>query len=244
MYWVMGKPVVLLGKMEHAHNLLQKRMVLYGDRPQLVVAQEFVTENGWFIGTARSEHNTHKKQRKIFNERLRAQALSEWAHPAELPRVHLLLQRLSKQPDRFASIIKCFTVNVMLSTTFAHGAVADLDDPLIARINRATDHQFTAQVQGRFWVDYAPFIKHLPGWLPGMGWKMKTLQWCDEVNALYRELWDVTKELNKDGEGEPCLVRSLLKTHMSEISEPEGHTIGAAIVDAGTDTLTGTTVVL
>lgn len=245
MYWVMGKPVILLGKMEHAQNLLQKRMTNYGDRPELVVAQELVTQNGWYIGTARTKHDTHRKQRKILGERLRASTLQDWAHPVEIPELHLLLQRLTQGPDRFVRIIKCFTVNVMLNTTFAHGSMPSLDNPLISRINEATDHQFTSQVQGRFWVDYLPVLRHLPTWLPGTGWKKQGLRWRKEVDTLYRELWDATKmRTGKDEERSLCLVESLLKTQMHQITEAEGTTISAAMVDAGTDTLTGTTVVL
>ena len=40
MFWVMGKPTILLGRMEHAEALLQKRMMNYGDRPELIMAQE------------------------------------------------------------------------------------------------------------------------------------------------------------------------------------------------------------
>ncbi len=245
MYWVMGKPVILLGKMEHAENLLQKRMVKYGDRPELVMAQELVTQNGWYIGTSRAKHETHRKQRRILGERLRANALRDWAHPAEVTELHLFLKRLLLHPERFIGIIKCFTVNVMLSTTFAHGSIPSLDDPLISRINRATDHQFTAQVQGRFLVDYLPFLKYLPTWLPGMGWKKQGLQWRYEVDRLYRELWDATKiRSSEDGNKHKCLVETLLETQMHQISENEGTTISAAMVDAGTDTLTGTTVIL
>ncbi|KAH8652257.1 cytochrome P450 [Xylariales sp. PMI_506] len=247
MYWVMGKPVLLLAKMEHAENLLQKRMMNYGDRPQLVVAQELVTQNGWYIGTARTKHETHKKQRRILSERLRANSLRNWAHPVELPEVHLLLQRLGQDPERFVGIVKCFTVNVMLNTTFAHGSMASLDNPLIERINAATDHQFIAQIMGRFWVDYLPLLKHLPTWLPGMGWKRKGLEWREEADALYRELWDATKkrmgEEEEEGGANECLVETLLKTQMHQISELEGTTISAAMVDAGTDTLTGTTII-
>jgi hypothetical protein len=250
MYWVMGKPIILLGKMEHAENLLQKRMTKYGDRPQLVVAQELVTQNGWYIGTARTLHDTHRKQRKILGERLRANTLKVWAHPVEIPELHLLLLRLVRDPERFVGIIKCFTVNVMLNTTFAHGSISSLDHPLIARINEATDHQFTAQVQGRFWVDYVPFLRFLPEWLPGMGWKRQGLRWREQVDELYRELWDATKarigidgDGDGDGDGPPSLVESLLRTQMHQITEREGTTISAAMVDAGTDTLTGTTVV-
>lgn len=243
MYWVMGKPVILLGKMEHAENLLQKRMTNYGDRPELVVAQDFVTQNGWYIGTSRTKHDTHKKHRKILGERLRANALPDWAHPAETPEVHLLLQRIVAQPARFITAIKCFTINVMLGTTFAHESIADLDNPIIERINTATDNQFTAQVQGRFIVDYLPVLKHFPAWLPGMGWKRKALTWRKEVNALYRELWDTVKHRSNEDEAHPSLVRTLLKNHMHQISVNEGTTISSAIVDAGTDTLSATSVV-
>jgi hypothetical protein len=244
MCWVMGKPVVLLGKMEHAENLLQKRMMTYGDRPQLVVAPEFITQNGWYIGTARSKHDTHKKQRKILGERLRAHALKDWAHPAELPEVHALVHRLIQQPERFVSAIKCFTVNTMLRTRFGNISVSDLDDPIIEQINAATDHQFIAQIQGRFWVDYAPFAKYLPAWLPGMEWKRQGLRWRDDVNTFYGGLWNMTKKQTESGRKPSCLVGSLLGSHMHQISEPEGITISTAMVDAGTETLTGTTVVL
>ncbi|KAL1847977.1 hypothetical protein VTK73DRAFT_10222 [Phialemonium thermophilum] len=244
MYWVMGKPVLLLGKMEHAENLLQKRMMTYGDRPQLVMAQEYVTQNGWYIGTARAEHGTHKKHRKLLGQHLRKSALPDWAQPVELREVHLLLQRLGEQPQRFVNIIKCFTVNVMLNTTFAHGSVPTLDNPLVSRINAATDHQFVTQIMGRFWVDYMPFLDYLPAWLPGMGWKKQGLLWRDEVDTLYGELWDATKKRREAGDPRPCLVQKILETQMDEISELEGTTISAAVVDAGTETLTATTIIL
>jgi hypothetical protein len=123
--------------------------------------------------------------------------------------------------------------------------MASLDHPLINRINEATDHQFISQIQGRFWVDYVPFLMHLPTWLPGMGWKRLGLKWREEVDTLYRELWDMTKRQGEeDRDGHPCLVQTLQETHMNQISTLEGTTIAAAMVDGGTETLTGTTVAL
>jgi hypothetical protein len=245
MYWVLGTPVVLLGKMKHAEALLQKRMVKYGDRPELVMAQDIVTRDGMYVGTARTIHDTHRKQRRILGERLRANALKDWAHPALLPELRLFCQRLTQNPERFVGIIKCLTINVMLNSTFAHGSIENIDNPLIARINHATDNQFTAQVQGRFWVDYVPFLQYLPTWLPGMGWKRLGLRWRDEVDTLYQELWDGTKKKVAEGKSRyPCLVENLLESQMHQLTEREGTTLGAAMVDAGTDTLTGTTVIL
>lgn len=245
MFWVLGKPTLLLGSMNHSVALLQKRMMNYGDRPELVVAQEFIAQNGWYLGTSRIKYNMHKKHRKLLGERLRAAALQDWAHPALLPEMHLLLQRLTTHPDRFVSIIKCFTVNVMLGSTFGYRSISSLDDPLIGRINTATDHQFAAQIHGRYWVDYIPFLKHLPVWVPGMSWKKRALQYREEVYTLYGELWDSTKKQIAEHKTErPCLVQNLLETQMNEIEPLEGITITTTIVDGGTDTLTGTTVTM
>jgi cytochrome P450 len=244
MFWVMGKPTVLLGSMDDAHALLDKRMVIYGDRPEMVMAQDMVTQKGYYLGTARSKWSTHTKQRKIVAERLRAKALRDWAHPASTPEVHLLLQRLGRHPDSFVNIIKCFTVNVMINTTFAHGSVPNLDDPLVRRINTAADHQFMAQVQGRYWVDYFPPLRHLPTWLPGMGWKRMGLAWRQEVDDLYSELWHETKARGETTKNpQPCLVQTLIDKEMHQLAEREGTTLSAAMVDAGTETLTATTVV-
>lgn len=245
MYWVMGKPVVLLGRMEHAENLLQKRMALYGNRPNLVMAQDIVTQNMWYIGTADSTYPTHKKHRRILGERLRANTLRDWAHPVATKEMCIALQKLTQQPEHFARIVKLFTVNVMLNTTFARGSLPSIDDPLIARINQAGDHQFTAQIQGRFWVDHMPFLKFLPSWLPGMSWKAQGLSWREEVDQLYTELWDEAKDrVDRDRPRDPCLVENLLQNQTSQIAKLEGTTIAAAMVDAGTNTLSGTTLVM
>lgn len=245
MFSVMGKPTLLLGKMKHAHALLQKRMTNYGDRPQLVMAQDLVTQNGWYIGTSRTEHGTHKRQRKILAERLRPNALKDWAHPTVLAESRLFFQRLAENPESFIQIIKCFTVNVMLRTTFAHETIPTLDNPLIHRINEATEHQFVSQIQGRFWVDFFPLLRHLPTWLPGMSWKKLGLAWRDEADSLYGELWGKTRQRDDStNQSHPSLVQTLLATQMQNISELEGTTISAAMVDAGTETLTGTTVTM
>ena len=109
---------------------------------------------------------------------------------------------------------------------------------------KASDHQFVSQVLGRFWVDYLPALKFLPSWLPGMGWKRTGIRWRNEVDTLYGELWDATAEQAEEGHPHPCLVKNLIKFQMNQLSYTEGTTLGAAVVDAGTETLTGTTIIL
>ena len=42
MYWAMGRPYLILGTMEDADALLQKRSSIYSNRPRLVMAAEIV----------------------------------------------------------------------------------------------------------------------------------------------------------------------------------------------------------
>ncbi|CZR68666.1 uncharacterized protein PAC_18565 [Phialocephala subalpina] len=195
MYWVMGKPVILLGKVEHAHNLIQKRMMNYGDRPELVVAQELVTQNGWYVGTARTKHDTHRKQRRILGERLRASTLRDWAHPVEIPELHLFLQRLTQHPERF--------INAQ------------------PRQSSHLSHQ----------RGYGSPI-HLTSTEAILGGLFTILEASPNIATQHGLKETGTPMARGDGYALP-----------RAITEAEGATISAAMVDTGTDTLTGTTVV-
>lgn len=40
---------------------------------------------------------------------------------------------------------------------------------------------------GQFWVDYMPFLKYVPQWMPGAGFRRKAARWREEAIALRQE---------------------------------------------------------
>ena len=64
------------------------------------------------------------------------------------------------------------------------------DDPYISLAETATQVFNEITVPGRFVVELVPFIRHLPSWFPGMGFKRAAAGWCDSVRALRNTPFD------------------------------------------------------
>ena len=64
------------------------------------------------------------------------------------------------------------------------------DDPYISLAETATQVFNEITVPGRFVVELLPFIRHLPSWFPGMGFKRAAAEWCESVQALRNAPFD------------------------------------------------------
>jgi len=65
--------------------------------------------------------------------------------------------------------------------------VKESDDPYISRAEVALDGFSAAAVPGSYLVDFFPFLKHVPSWLPGAGFKRQAQMWR-EVNEDVGEI--------------------------------------------------------
>jgi len=59
--------------------------------------------------------------------------------------------------------------------------IKDSGDPYISTAETALNGLAEAGIPGTYWVVYLPFLKHVPSWLPGAGFKRKAADW-DTVN--------------------------------------------------------------
>jgi len=68
-----------------------------------------------------------------------------------------------------------FTATIL---SVAYGiTIKDSDDPYISTAETALNGLADAGIPGTYWVDYLPFLKHVPSWLPGAGFKRKAAYW-------------------------------------------------------------------
>ena len=49
--------------------------------------------------------------------------------------------------------------------------VTSLDDEFLQLANECVEKITEATLPGRFWVEIAPILRHLPGWVPGANFK-------------------------------------------------------------------------
>jgi len=63
--------------------------------------------------------------------------------------------------------------------TVAYGiTIKNSDDPYISTAEIAVNGFAEAGIPGSFLVDYLPFLKYIPSWMPGAGFKRKAAYWA------------------------------------------------------------------
>ena len=65
--------------------------------------------------------------------------------------------------------------------------VSPNDDPFVARAQRALNAMAQTGIHGAYLVDSLPFLKALPSWVPGAGFKREAAEWNPDA-ALFHKL--------------------------------------------------------
>ena len=72
--------------------------------------------------------------------------------------------------------------------------VQDDKDPFVTLIERANDNFSVATVPGAFLVDFFPWLKHFPEWLPGMGFLALAREWAKATQDMIEFPYNYTKQ--------------------------------------------------
>ncbi|KAF8632679.1 hypothetical protein AX17_004811 [Amanita inopinata Kibby_2008] len=70
-------------------------------------------------------------------------------------------------------------------------------------------------IYGRFWVDFVPavipYLKYLPGWVPGYRWKAQAEHWRKASNFVEYSSFEAVKRDMENGTVKPCVVSRMLE---------------------------------
>jgi len=141
--------------------------------------------------------------------RERRRLFTKYFHPnnpsANIPQqtefIHKMLVQLLDNPDDFMGITQRYavafgdiTVNLCifnrgfggLALTMAYGLpIREHDDPYLALAEEAVHTVAAAVVPGAFLVDFMPFLKHIPEWVPGAGFQTTAKKYL-EIQKRFR----------------------------------------------------------
>ncbi|KAJ6553610.1 cytochrome P450 [Mycena vulgaris] len=150
-----GTSIVVISSVEAAKDLLDKRSVIYSDRPRSTMLNELVGADFMFGDTWR----TH---RRLFHQLFR---------PQELQAAHQLIRRILDTPDDFAQHFLHVMGAIIMSIAYGLD-VKPSDDPYLNTVNAVIRVISAAGVHGRFLV-----------W-NGMVKKMVNIPFTDAKRAL------------------------------------------------------------
>ncbi|KAI0917772.1 hypothetical protein AcV7_007098 [Taiwanofungus camphoratus] len=238
---VFGQPIVILNSTKVAKDLLDKRSLIYSDRPRMVMAGELAGYGEVFV--AQPYGDKWRKQRKLVSQHFGQAIISQYSQVQEME-TRKLIYSLVQDPSSLVHQARLRIGNIILRLTYGYYASSE-SDPNLMKAFRAQENFEKAITPGAWLVDVIPQLKYMPIWMPGSGFIWMAAKW--------RELlWDASWSaylFAKDGiESGTALMPSLCATALLEMDgkitkDAEETLVWAAstVIGAGLDSNLSTT---
>ncbi|KAH9962377.1 cytochrome P450 [Russula dissimulans] len=170
---VAGQPLVILSDMEVANELLDKKSAIYSDRPVLEMAGELAGFKNWtgFL----SYGPRWKESRKYMHHTIGTpESHAEFSGLFESS-IRNLLKAALRDPENLERHIRFSAGTVIIRIAYGYEA-EQKEDPIIALVDSKSVMRNFNRLRnpGTHLVDFIPFLKYVPSWFPGAGFKRMT----------------------------------------------------------------------
>ncbi|KAI0357169.1 cytochrome P450 [Trametes cingulata] len=216
---IFGQGLLFLNSFETARRLLEERSVKYADRPHTVMCAELCgCERIIAFATYGDSYRRHR--------RLLHHALSSSHIPAYKPVIqretYALLKLLIQSPENHAKHIRFRYAGSQITSIVYGFRVEGGDDPHLARAEEAL-HLIANRIfsvnSGLWLVDLVPFLKHLPSWFPGAGFKRRARAWKAKIEECADEPFQRVKDKMEEGDVVPCYCSMMLSENTEALRE-------------------------
>ncbi|KAH8696212.1 cytochrome P450 [Talaromyces proteolyticus] len=207
---VMGQTMVIINDAQIAIDILEKRSMKYSTRPRRVFAGEML---GWEHSLGLLPHdNRFRNTRKVMGREIGSQSTAaNYDKSQEIEAAHFLLRLLDDPAGIMDHIKKSSAGSLALRILYGYIAEPFTDDPLIDLVEKAMDIFAHATVPGAFVVDLIPFLKFVPEWVPGMGFKKLAKKWRPLMTDMNIKPYAFVKHQINQGADETSFTARLIK---------------------------------
>ncbi|CAE6488740.1 unnamed protein product [Rhizoctonia solani] len=106
----------------------------------------------------------------------------------------------------------------ILSTAYGYETTASKDE-LVEIVETANKGLCQAALPGNFFVNVVPWLRCVPSWLPGAGWKRQAHKWRAEKDKMLYKPFNWTREQMAAGTAAPSMLKNLLSNLASQDQE-------------------------
>ncbi|QRV98130.1 cytochrome P450 family protein [Ceratobasidium sp. AG-Ba] len=208
----LGQTIIVLSSVRSATELLEGRSAIYSDRPQLRVISDHDLLD-WSYNTGSLPYGSRwRKQRRITHEILKSSGDDQHFARMEGETRAMVKRMLQGSSDPEKEIRRNVAAQIM-ATVYGY-TVKSSDDYFVRGVQTAVEHFSIAALPANFLVNFIPWLKYIPEWVPGTGWKRVIKEWRIQRDAMVQEPFDWTKSQISSGVAEPSMV----ETHLLNIA--------------------------
>ncbi|KAL5532092.1 hypothetical protein ACEPAF_5656 [Sanghuangporus sanghuang] len=234
---VFGQTIVILNDLQIAIDLLDKKSSIFSERPVLVFAGIMV---GWENCLALLHYGQRFKQiRKNLHQTIGSNNAMRRFYPQEEVEVRRFLYKTMRDPSKLFENIRNVTGALILSISHGYQIEHLKPDPMV-ELGEKTLLQFSLAAEtGKWIVDFLPFLRFLPEWLPGIGFKRTGAEWAHVADELIEKPHAFAKQQVARGTARPSLTKQLLEECKDAPTPEEEYIIkysAGAVYGGGADT--------
>ncbi|EJT98557.1 cytochrome P450 [Dacryopinax primogenitus] len=233
---VFGQPLVVLNSKEAVMDLMERRAPIYAARPRMVMCGELVGIGGSVALTA--DMNRHRHFRRLLTAALNPRASQDY-WPSQMKESREMMVRLLDDPTMLEDHIKRTVVAVIFLV--CHGyQIRSNDDYYIWLGNKVMQNFAKAAAPGAWLVDFLPFLRFIPAWVPGAGFQKIAAEWRQEWFDLLEKPINMVKANMAAGTAKPSFSSRLLEANAAGARDKKEDDLimwaSGSLYSAGADT--------
>ncbi|KAJ7446023.1 cytochrome P450 [Mycena galericulata] len=227
---LMGQLVVVLNTHKVTADLLDRRSLIYSDRPRFIMVFEYLS--GGLLISAAPYGELWRRLRRAAHEGLNIRA-AEKLQPLQEREAATLAAHILRYPAAWEEHVKRSAASSLLTAVYNLPSIPSNDDPLVTRINEHMHRTVDAGQPGNYLVEIFPVMKLFPSWMAK--WKRDALHWHAEDTKMFEELLDFVRKALAEGDTPSCLAASLLEND-NNLSGKEIAWLAGTMFGAGAET--------
>ncbi|KAF8992809.1 cytochrome P450 [Hymenopellis radicata] len=234
----LGTHIIVVSTYKKAVAMLENRdkSIMYSDRPHVTMAVDLM---GWGASSHLQQYGpSFQTHRKVLHEELATQkGMKQFCVPVGEDRARNFASLVLRTPDKLVEHSIHHTASTLLRIIYGYTA-KDYDDDFV-RISEEAMRGFNLGVvpAARFAVNVIPFLRFLPGWLPGAGFQGKAKAWKAALMDMVLKPFTYTKDAVVAGTDEPSAISHRLRNGISPEDEATMVAVAASWLGAGSQNI-------
>ncbi|OJJ00341.1 hypothetical protein ASPVEDRAFT_39786 [Aspergillus versicolor CBS 583.65] len=205
---VLGQRLIILNDARLAFDLLEKKSLIYSDRPKLPFAALCGLD-----GTLLMQRygKRLKAYRKYIHHDLGSSTSVSRFNKTQETEVRRFLVCLLDVPQRLPQHARKLAGALTLKFLYGYHMDYTAPDPLLDFIERTMEKVLAALVPGTWLVDAVPILRHVPPWFPGAGFRRVAQVLWQDLQSMADVPYKFVQERINAQSAETSYVANLLK---------------------------------
>ncbi|TCD66266.1 hypothetical protein EIP91_001595 [Steccherinum ochraceum] len=207
------QPTLIVGTVDAAVELLDKRSQIYSSRVPSLIADLM----GWDHDYAFMPYSaTWRAHRRMFHQYFHPGVVDQY-RPAQLQEVRRFMSLFLDSPQHTRDHVR-YMISSIIALIVYGKQLTGIDDEFITTAQIAFEGGGLTTLPGAYWLNYMPFIRYIPSWIPGNASMKLVEKYRPYVVDLVDVPWVEVKTALANGTARSSVATALLEENRIKYS--------------------------